>query len=413
MFDAAAVSRAARQEKLPEELLAKFLEPHWTDHVFRTVYALRMPKPEPVPDLDGLSESEAQSLGEVARLFDPETGNEFSRADIAKLAVLIERADRVWGHEALRERVEAETAAYIKKLSGEHRAALAGKIKALEAELEAMVTEKDLRGAFDEKAAKLLAGYFLAIAELLDRINATEARPRLSLETEAPLAKTFLKRVFPAAAKLAVIFSVSDARGAYSLESASYRNAVRSVLESNPLAVIRIAHTGSSPERVQSFQREFAEFGPRLQIENAERAHIPYVLNGFLNDGLLNQVKSLSGKSSLKKTELTRYISVVADSDVLDQFRKIALGGKELVSMVRSKLLESKDAALTEGAVLFEWGMAHFVAFSEAEEIRREVSEDELAIHGNRYIPNEAGLAGLLAALGEAWQGIQATLRAA
>lgn len=412
-FDKAAISRAARHEKLPETLLAKFLEPHWTDQVFRTVYALRMPKPGPVPDLDALSESEAQSLGEVARLFDPETGNEFSRADIVKLAVLIERANRVWGHEALRDRVEAETAAYIKKLTGEHRAALAMKIKALEAELEAMVTEKDLRGAFDEKAAKLLAGYFGAIAELLDRINETEARPRLSLETEAPLAKTFLKRVFPADAKLAVIFSVSDARGAYALESASYRNAVRSVLESNPLAVIRIAHTGSSPERVQSFQREFAEFGPRLQIENAERAHIPYVLNGFLNDGLLNQVKSLSGKSSLKKTELTRYISVVADSDVLDQFRKIALGGKELVSMVRSKLLESKDAALTEGAVLFEWGMAHFVAFSEADEIRREVSEDELAIHGNRYIPNEAGLAGLLAALGEAWQGIQATLRAA
>ena len=222
-----------------------------------------------------------------------------------------------------------------------------------------------------------------------------------------------MKRVFPADAKLAVIFSVSDARGAYSLESASYRNAVRSVLESNPLAVIRIAHTGSSPERVQAFQREFAEFGSRVQIESAESAHIPYVLNGFLNDALLNQVKSLSGKSSLKKTELTRYISVVADPDVLDQFRKIALGGKELVSMVRSKLLESKDAALTEGAVLFEWGMAHFVAFSAAEEIRREISEDELAIRGNRYIPNEAGLAGLLTALGEAWQGIQATLRAA
>lgn len=412
-FDAAAVSRAARHEKLPETLLAKFLEPHWTDHLFRTVYTLKMPKPESVTDLDSVSETEAQSLGEVARLFDPAAESGLSGVDIGKLAGLIERADRVWGHARLMERIEKETAAYIKKLTEEHRVALAGKIKAMEAELEAMVAEKDLRGAFDEKAAKLLAGYFLAIAELLDRINATEARPRLSLETKAPLAKTFLKRVFPADAKLAVIFSVSDARGAYSLESASYRNAVRSVLESNPLAVIRIAHTDSSPERVQSFQREFAEFGPRLQIETAERAHIPYVLNGFLNDGLLNQVKSLSGKSSLKKTELTRYISVVADSDVLDQFRKIALGGKELVSMVRSKLLESKDAALTEGAVLFEWGMAHFVAFSEADEIRREVSEDELAIHGNRYIPNEAGLTGLLAALGEAWQGIQATLRAA
>ncbi|GEM_PF-3311038 len=311
----------------------------------------------------------ARSLGEVIPLFDPEKANA-SKNKIQEIAVTLAQAENILGLEKTMDEIDRRTDLYLKEITRAHQAAVDEKLKSL------------------------------------------ETKQAISAAPEQNAATAFLKRAFPAEAHLAVIFSVSDAAAPYSLESLSYRDAIRTVLE-NPLVVIRIAHAGSSPEQVKAFQREFAVFGSRIQIESAEREHLPYVLNGFFNDELLNQVKSLSGQKGLKQTELIQFISVVAEEEVLNQFGKIALGGKELVSLVHSKILKGKDAAFIEGAMLFEWGMAHWVASHQADEIRREISEEELAIRGNRFIPNEAGLTEFLALLGEAWQGIQQTLRAA
>ncbi len=400
-FDSETVARTAAQEKLPAGLLGRLLEPNWSDKFLWMIYNYRVKREGAVklpsmnaeslgqpnqaavgglgvqalagglgrmvaPDRNVESKMKAKkivaaSLGHIIPLFDLERKAAISRADIAKSAADLDQALRVLGLQAVKDEIERQTVLYIGKIRREHQA---------------------------------VSGFYAALP---DR-NA---------------AKVFLKRALPLEAHLAVIFAASDAAAPYSLESLSYRDAIRTVLESNPLAFIRIAHTGSSPKQVKEFQHEFAAFGSRIRIESAEREHFPYVLNGFLNDELLNQVKSLSGRKGLKQTELIQFISVVAEEEVLNQFRKIALGGKELVSLVHSKILNGKDAALIEGAMLFEWGMAHFVAFHQADEIRREISEEELSIRGNRFIPNEAGLAQFLTSLGEAWQGIQMALKAA
>lgn len=441
-FDAEAIARIAAEEKLPAAVLEKFLQPHGSDKLFRLVYNAVNPK----VDAESLGQSDLADIRGLRRavsLLDPEKAN-LPPADIEKLAADLNTAVRVLGVEKTLDEMDRQTALYIRNVTLEHETVMGTKLKSLEAKVDQFLARVNavlrsgksveqqqnaltsiirnaLAGEYDERSGKILAAYFKDLGILLGQIKnqSRQASGRgenlraIQASPEHSTAAAFLKRVFPAEAHLAVIFAASDSDAAYSLRSPSYRKAVRTVLESNPLAFIRIAHAGASPGEIKHFQREFAVFGSRLRIESAEREHLPYVLNGFLNDELLNQVKALSGQNRLKQTELPQFISVVGIEEVLNQFREIALGGKELVSLAHDPILDTKDDALIDGAVLFEWGIAHLVAYQRADKIRSQISEEQLAIRGNRFIPKASGLTQFLTALGEAWQGIQRALRAA
>jgi Cft2 family RNA processing exonuclease/beta-phosphoglucomutase-like phosphatase (HAD superfamily)/ADP-ribose pyrophosphatase YjhB (NUDIX family)/1-acyl-sn-glycerol-3-phosphate acyltransferase len=384
----------------------------------------------------------ASSLGETVRWLDPA-----ARTTVTKEALSRHLLDRVeqFGIKRTERSIHQLAEGYIRRLRRLHEARWhEGNSKVRrdlhrlwdQARLFLLSTERfspSRRKGFERLTHSVLAGHprrsRLRVMAFLHHLAAwAETFPAISARSAGPASPSRHPRLYQAGPagprgpskatlleddSIPILFAVSDPESAYSMRDAFYRRALDSFLDQHPLAVVRVFHIGSRNETA-AWQTEFAaHYGTRVRIEAGRREHAPYILAQWIDGPLVNQVNALAGRRTVRQTDLQHHLAVIADEEILNGFRSVALGGKEWVSMAASLGKRSVPETLLQGTAVWEWMTAARVAAHSADTLRRAIPEDQLSIQGNRFRPEMGALRIYLTSLGETWEAVQETIQAA